>query len=104
MREWTAALASCVVMLLLEILTFSTLLGGDIISRTFQFLFYGPFLGAQNLLRFARDSWGAPLPTTLFGGFPGWLNGLLLVMNWAIYSLLGFIAWRLMDARARGRK
>jgi hypothetical protein len=102
-RNWPTALLISVLVLILQVFTFRALLGRDIISRTLQILFYGPLLGADSLLRLARGSWGVPIPTTLFGGFPGWLNGLLLVMNWLVCSLFAFVVWRLVSTRVRGR-
>jgi hypothetical protein len=102
-RNLPTALLSAVLVLLLQLFTFSALLGSDILSRTLQFLFYGPFLAANRLLRLARDSWDAPIPTTMFGGFPGWLNGLLLIMNWLLCSLFVFVLVTWVGNRARGR-
>ena len=103
MRNLPSALLISVLVLFLQILTFSTLLGRDVVSRTFQFLLYGPLLCADSLLRHARRSWGVPIPTTMFGGFPGWLDGLLLVMNWLLCSLFAFFVWMLVTrGRARG--
>lgn len=89
--------------LLLEVLTFSTLLGSDILSRTFQILFFGPLVGAGALLRHMRDSWDFPIASTQFGGFPGWLDGLLFLMNWLFYSLFGVFVLTMMNRRTRAR-
>lgn len=97
-----AALCSALV-LICQLLTFSALLGNDILSRTLQILLYGPFLLANSSLRLARDAWGLPIPATLFGGFPGWMNGLLFLMNWLLLSLLVFIIGKQLSRRSHGR-
>ena len=103
MKNLSSALLISFLVLFLQIFTFSVLLGNDIISRTFQILLYGPLLGADRLLHHARRSWGVPVPTTMFGGFPDWLDTLLLLMNWLVCSLLFFVAWRLVTrVRTRG--
>ncbi|EPX63938.1 hypothetical protein D187_005071 [Cystobacter fuscus DSM 2262] len=39
----------------------------------------------------------------MFGGFPDWLDMLLLVLNWLLCSLFYFGVWKLVTrARARG--
>ena len=89
--------------LLLEVLTYSTLLSNDILSRTFQIVFFGPLLGAGTLLRHMRDSWDLPIPSTQFGGFPGWLDGLLFLMNWLVYALLGVFLLKTMNRQTKLR-
>lgn len=88
MKGWPIALLGSILVMFLQLLTFGSLLGRDVISRVLQILLFGPFLCVSSVLRFVRDSWDVPIPATLFGGFPGWLTFVLLALNWAVYSLL----------------
>ncbi len=101
MKSWSSALLGAAALLLVDLFALISLLGGDVLSRAAQILFYGPFLGLASLLRFARDSLSAPIPTTLFGGFPDWLNYLLLLVNWSLYAGLGFLIGARRGARTR---
>lgn len=99
MKALPAALFSAVLMLFLQIFSFRFLLGSDVLSRAFQFLFYGPYLVSGDVLRFVRDSWGAPIPSTRSGGLPDGLELLLLTVNWLLCSLVLFAVWRWVSRR-----
>ncbi|WNG31181.1 hypothetical protein F0U62_49635 [Cystobacter fuscus] len=102
MKNLPSALLISFLVLFLQVLAIRSWLGRDIISRTLQFLFYGPLLVADSLLGYAQSTWGLSIETTMFGGFPEWLDMLLLVLNWLLCSLFYFGVWKLVT-RARAQ-
>lgn len=95
-KRYVFATVGALLMLGLELLSMPFLISSGGVATFVKYGLYGPWTLGTELLMFAKDDLGVPLPPGGMSPLPDGLTVGVLVFNWGCYAALGFLlGWKL---------